>query len=359
MSRSIIHVDMDYFFAQVEIRDNPKLKDLPVAIAFPDSPRSVLCTSNYIARKFGVKSAMPLKKAKALCKNLIIVPPNFSKYEEASRIIQEIFLQFTDLIEPLSLDEAFLDVSHIDNPSELAQKIKNEIFVQTHLTASVGLAPNKFLAKIASDWNKPNGLHIIHENEILDFAQNLPVSLIPGVGPRALETFMALNISKLSDIKNIEHAKLYHYFGNFAVDLKNYSLGIDQREVIANRLRKSLSVETTLDQDLFYSEELITVIDSLFPEIESRLEEYFQEFGPRPMQKYHLKIKFKDFSTQTFDRSFPLTDKINLQQYQEEIKGHIKFCMLKKELPVRLIGLGIRFYENDKHNKTNQLSLFF
>ncbi|RPJ74960.1 MAG: DNA polymerase IV, partial [Alphaproteobacteria bacterium] len=164
--KKIIHVDMDCFYAQVEMRDNPSLQNIPLAIGGLPGTRSVLCTSNYIARKFGVKSAMPTDYAIRLCPNLVVLTPNFKKYTAASEIIQSIFQKYSSQVEPLSLDEAFLDVSDSPNATALAMHIKNEILMRTGLTASVGVAPNKFLAKIASDWKKPNGLFVIKPTNV-------------------------------------------------------------------------------------------------------------------------------------------------------------------------------------------------
>ncbi|MCE3269463.1 MAG: dinB, partial [Burkholderiales bacterium] len=204
LNRKIIHIDMDCFYAAIEIRDNPELINKPVAVG-GNSERSVLCTCNYVARRYGVHSAMSSRIAKSKCKDLIILPVNMSKYKKAAKIIQSIFFEFTNLVEPLSLDEAYLDVTsnqnHNNSASLIAQDIRERIWDEVNLTASAGIAPNKFLAKIASGWNKPNGQFVIPPNMINSFVANLPVEKIFGVGKVTLAKLHKMNIKKCIDVQ--------------------------------------------------------------------------------------------------------------------------------------------------------------
>ena len=242
---------MDCFYAQVEMRDNPSLQNVPLAIGGLPGTRSVLCTSNYIARKFGVKSAMPTDYAMKLCPNLIVLVPNFKKYSKASEIIQSIFQNYSTLVEPVSLDEAYLDVSNAKSATDIAVEIKKAIFTRTGLTASVGVAPNKFLAKIASDWQKPNGLFVIPPANVESFVKTLPVKLIPGIGKKGVEIFDSIGVKTCDDLNKIPHSILSMHFGKFSNSLYQYAKGADDREVISEWERKSLSVETTFSKDIF------------------------------------------------------------------------------------------------------------
>ncbi|CAM3765238.1 DNA polymerase IV [Bordetella tumulicola] len=251
-SRKIVHVDMDAFYASVEQRDNPSLRGLPVVVAWEGS-RSVVCAASYEARRFGVYSAMSVARAQRLCPDAIYVPPDFNRYREVSRQVRHVFARHTDLIEPLSLDEAYLDVTlnktGLASATAVAQAIRSEILEETRLTASAGVAPNKFLAKIASDWNKPNGLFVIKPSQILAFLQPLPVRKVPGVGKVMQGKLDALGIHTVGDLSRHSAAELEHHFGRYGIRLHELSQGIDNREVQPDAPLQQISAETTLSVD--------------------------------------------------------------------------------------------------------------
>ena len=251
--RKIIHVDMDAFYASVEQRDDPALRGKPVVVAWRGA-RSVVCAASYEARTFGVRSAMPAVRAERLCPHAVFVPPDFTRYRAVSRQVREIFLRHTDLVEPLSLDEAYLDVTvnHGGLPSatEVATRIRAAIREETGLTASAGVAPNKFLAKIASDWNKPDGLFVIKPEAVLDFLTPLPVERIPGVGKVMDGKLAALGIRAVGDLRLRTLEELESRFGRYGRRLHELALGIDEHPVVPNRPTQSISAEDTLAEDL-------------------------------------------------------------------------------------------------------------
>jgi len=251
--RKIIHVDMDAFYASVEQRDDPALRGKPVVVAWRGA-RSVVCAASYEARTFGVRSAMPAVRAERLCPHAVFVPPDFTRYRAVSRQVREIFLRHTDLVEPLSLDEAYLDVTvnHGGLPSatEVATRIRAAIREETGLTASAGVAPNKFLAKIASDWNKPDGLFVIKPETVLDFLTPLPVERIPGVGKVMDGKLAALGIRAVGDLRLRTLEELESRFGRYGRRLHELALGIDEHPVVPNRPTQSISAEDTLAEDL-------------------------------------------------------------------------------------------------------------
>jgi DNA polymerase-4 len=356
--KKIIHVDMDCFYAQVEMRDNPTLRNVPLAIGGLPGTRSVLCTSNYIARKFGVKSAMPTDYAIKLCPNLVVVSPNFKKYSLASEIIQSIFHRFSNSVEPVSLDEAYLDVSDAENATSIAIEIKKAIFSSTGLTASVGVAPNKFLAKIASDWKKPNGLFVIPPSQVESFVKELPAKLIPGIGKKGQEILNHLGVKTCQDLNKIPPEVLSQYFGKFSYDLYDYAKGVDNRDVVSDWERKSLSVEVTFSKDIRDENLLQFELENLYQEMLSRLEAHFDEEGEKKCRKVFVKVKFNDFSKTTCEETL---DSYDLEQWRKQLKPDIfmpllSHCLLKKGNAVRLIGLGVRFITQEDQGP-GQLSL--
>src|SRR5437764_12284 len=234
--RKIIHIDMDAFYASVEQRDDPSLVGRPVIVGWPGQ-RSVVCAASYEARKFGVHSAMPASRAKRLCPEAVFMPPNFDKYREVSGQIRTIFERHTPLVEPLSLDEAYLDVTEeltgIPTATEAAETIRREIREETRLTASAGVAPNKFLAKIASDWKKPDGLFVIRPHQVLDFLVPLPVRKIPGVGKATEKLLLDINIATVGDVRNFEPPQLVERFGKWGMRLWELARGVDESPVVA------------------------------------------------------------------------------------------------------------------------------
>lgn len=344
MERKIIHVDMDCFYAAIEMRDNPALRGEPIAVGGRSS-RGVLTTCNYEARKFGIHSAMPNFLAMRKCPHLIIMPVRFETYQFESKRIRLILNQYTDRVEPLSLDEAYLDVTRNDqNPADIAHQVKRQIRRVTGLTASAGVASNKMLAKIASDWEKPDGLFQIESTEIALFMSTLPVSKIWGIGKKTEEKLLEKGIRTCGDLQRFSSLELFHTFGKFGGDLYDLCRGIDYRQVNSNRLRKSVSVERTFSSNLETIEECALKARSLFLELE---EDLFRLKADRQISKIFLKMKFSDFTKTTVERSgLPIRESSAIILLSEAFG--------RKALPVRLIGLGVRFATN-RSQRSRQL----
>ena len=255
--RKIVHIDMDAFYASVEQRDDPRLRGKPVVVAWRGS-RSVVCAASYEARKFGVRSAMPAVRAERLCPDAVFLPPDFPRYRAVSGQVREIFKRHTDLIEPLSLDEAYLDVSEnktgLPTATQVARTIREQIRSELDLTASAGVAPNKFLAKIASDWRKPNGLFVIQPEEVDSFLLPLPVSRLPGVGKVTEEKLKSFQIQTVGELRAFDLSALERHFGRYGVRLPELARGIDNNEVIPDRPTQSISAEDTFEQDVTLTE---------------------------------------------------------------------------------------------------------
>ncbi|OZI74522.1 DNA polymerase IV [Bordetella genomosp. 12] len=252
-TRKIVHIDMDAFYASVEQRDRPELKGLPVIVAWTGA-RSVVCAASYEARPFGVHSAMAVSRAQRLCPDAVYVPPDFNRYRAVSRQVREIFARHTDLIEPLSLDEAYLDVTvnkqGLPSATAVAEVIRSQIRQETGLTASAGVAPNKFLAKIASDWNKPDGLFVVRPSRVLAFLEPLPVRKVPGVGKVTQARLQALGIETVGELATHGLAELEHHFGRYGRRLYELARGLDEREVQPDQPLQQVSAETTFERDL-------------------------------------------------------------------------------------------------------------
>lgn len=256
--RKILHIDMDAFYASVEQRDDPSLRGKPVVVAWRGA-RSVVCAASYEARKFGVRSAMPAIRAERLCPQAIFVPPDFARYKAVSKLVREIFARHTDLIEPLSLDEAYLDVTEpftrledgsIPSATAIAGIIRAQIRDETSLTASAGVAPNKFLAKIASDWRKPDGQFVIKPAQVFDFLTPLPVGCIPGVGKVMQQKLETLGVATVGDLRALGAERLQREFGSFGLRLHQRALGIDERPVEPDQPVQSISSEDTFEHDV-------------------------------------------------------------------------------------------------------------
>lgn len=325
---------MDCFYAAIEMRDNPELENKPVAVGGSPDERGVICSCNYIARKFGVHSAMATARALRACPKLILLPVNMPKYREASKTINKIFLNFTDLVEPLSLDEAYLDVTeckhYCGSATMIAKSIRDKINWQLKLTASAGIAPNKLLAKIASDWNKPNGQFVITPNEVANFMQTLPIEKIFGIGKVTAEKFKKLNINTCSDLQKLPLADLIKHCGNFGAKLYELCRGIDNRSVTPNRTRKSLSVEETFTKDLSTKTECLKQLPKLITRLTRRLDSDLK------IKNQFIKIKFHDFTQTTVECISPNTD---LTTYEQLLTDGLN----RQQKPVRLIGIGVRF----------------
>ena len=311
--RKIIHIDMDCFFAAVEMRDNPALRDIPIAIGGSRVQRGVISTANYPARKFGVRSAMPTGMALKLCPHLTLLPGRFEAYREASNHIREIFSRYTSLIEPLSLDEAYLDVS--DSPhchgsaTLMAQEIRQTIFNELSLTASAGVAPVKFLAKIASDLNKPDGQFVLTPDEVPAFLKTLPLGKIPGVGKVSAAKLESMGLRTCEDVQKSDLAMLLKRFGKFGRILWERSQGIDEREIHNDRQRKSIGVERTLEEDIHEWSDCEAIIERLYPELERRLAKVKPDLL---IARQGVKLKFNDFQLTTQEHVWPKLNKDDL-----------------------------------------------
>jgi DNA polymerase-4 len=341
--RKIIHVDMDAFYASVEQRDDPSLRGLPVAVGGA-GPRGVLTTCSYEARKFGCRSAMPSVTARRLCPALIFRPPRFAVYNEVSRQIRDIFLDYTPHVEPLSLDEAFLDVTEdlkgIGSAVRIAELIRARIKAETGLTASAGVSYNKFLAKLASDQNKPDGLCLIRPAEGAKFAQGLPVRRFFGIGPRGAEKMAGLGIETGADIAACDIAFLRRHFGSQADYLYRAARGIDLRRVKANRARKSVGTERTLDKDISSGSALREVLAKIIELTWQRIEK--SESHGRTIT---LKLKHGDFSQLTRARSLPRP--VSSKSEFAAIGHALLDEVLPLAQPVRLVGLTLSALDDD------------
>ncbi|MBI2381098.1 MAG: DNA polymerase IV [Gammaproteobacteria bacterium] len=337
--RKVIHIDMDCFYAAIEMRDDPRLRGRPMAVGGRPDRRGVISTSNYEARAYGVRSAMASSQALRQCPDLIIVTPTMEKYAAESRRIRGIFAAYAERIEPLSFDEAFLDVTgsaHYQGSATLiAREIRERIFRETQLTASAGIAPNKFLAKIASDWRKPNGQFVVRPEEVDEFVRVLPVEKIFGVGKVTAAKMHELGLMSCGDVRAWSLAQLVEKFGSFGVQLYRLCRGIDERPVVSERMRKSLSVENTYDKDLPDVEACVAVLPELFGQLLERL----QRSGDAELaHKLFVKLKFSDFSQTTMECLASQPELERATQLLREAHARI-------ELPVRLVGVGVRFRE--------------
>jgi len=333
--RKIIHVDMDAFYASVEQHDHPELRGLPIAVG--GEHRGVVATASYEARKFGVKSAMSSRIAKERCPQIIFVKPRFQRYKEISRQIQEIFHEYTDLVEPLSLDEAYLDVTEnkkgIESANIIAREIRRKIFEKTGLTASAGISVNKFLAKVASDINKPNGQKTIHPSKISDFLDQLPIERFYGIGKVTANRMHELHIFNGSDLKKKTKDELEKLFGKTGIYYYNAARGIHHSAVVPNRIRKSVGVERTFWDDLLEDNEINEKIKNLSLELDGRMRQ--NQIQGKTLT---LKIKYSDFSQ--FTRSTTRT------QYFSTLQDYEKTALQLWEQrpynqPIRLLGLSI------------------
>ena len=306
--RKIIHIDMDCYYAAVEMRDNPEYRNVPLAIGGSSDRRGVISTCNYQARKFGVRSAMATAHALKLCPDLVLTPGRMALYSEISQQIREIFSRYTDKIEPLSLDEAYLDVSdcHLFSGSAtlIAEDIRRTIFEETQLTASAGVAPCKFVAKIASDENKPNGICVITPDKLDDFVINLTLGKIPGVGKVTQAKLNDIGLYTCADVRRYPLEDLIKRFGKFGSVIWDRSHGLDNRNLSTDRRRKSIGVERTMAEDICSEEDCRKMIDSLFPLLENRLNK-----SQAKIQSQGIKLKFSDFQQTTVEHRSQLLDK--------------------------------------------------
>jgi DNA polymerase-4 len=346
-ARRIIHIDMDCFYAAVEMRECPELAGRPLAVGGA-SGRGVLTTCNYAARAFGVRSAMPVFKAKELCPQLIIVPVRFELYRAASKKVRSIFARYTERIEPLSLDEAYLDVSHLKRPgAEIAAEIRAAIHAETGLTASAGIGPNKLVAKIASDWNKPNGQCLVSPSKVDLFMRALPVRRIWGVGPKSAARLAGHGIETCEQLQTKDRTWLAQEFGSFGLELYELCRGIDERPVEANRMRKSLSNERTFENNL---ESLDECRDLLRRQHAELLEDLRASAPDRTIAKLLVKLKFSDFRRTTAEMPSRQPEMKRYLQLLDEAWG-------RSGEPVRLLGIGVRFADTEGGSEQLELGL--
>jgi DNA polymerase IV len=351
--RKIIHIDMDAFYASVEQRDDPLLRGKPVIVAWRGN-RSVVCAASYEARRFGVRSAMPAVRAEYLCPNAVFLPPDFPRYRAVSRQVREIFKRHTDLIEPLSLDEAYLDVSEnktgLPTATQVARTIRAEIRSELSLTASAGVAPNKFLAKIASDWKKPDGLFVIQPEEVESFLLPLPVGRIPGVGKVTEEKLKQLEAQTVGDLRRLDLPALEGRFGRYGIRLYELARGIDKSEVIPDRPTKSISAEDTFEKDVLLAE--------IEPMIR-QLAEYTWAASRKESRIAHtvvLKLKTSEFKilTRSHTPSSPPSSCEELTYIALSLRDRVG---LGSQQRFRLVGVGLsNFREPD--DASTQSALF-
>ena len=342
--RKIIHIDMDAFFASVEQRDNPELRGKPIAVGY-DGSRGVVSTASYEARPYGVHSAMSIAQAKRRCPDLIIVPCHFERYKEVSRQIHEVFHEYTDLVEPISLDEAFLDVTEnkkgIALAVDIAKDIKQKIFERTSLTASAGVSYNKLLAKIASDMRKPNGIYIVHPERAMNFIARLPIEKLWGIGPKTAIKMHEMGVFTGEQLRNISYNHLVQVFGKMGKVYYDFSRGIDERPVVISRERKSVGCERTFLEDLHVKSKIVIELYHITIELVERLSR--SKFEGRT-----LTLKLKWDATTQITRS--LTQE-KILRTKEDILPLAKQLLRETEYetrPIRLMGLSVSSPTNDE-----------
>jgi DNA polymerase-4 len=346
--RKIIHIDMDAFYASVEQRDEPSLKGKPVIVGWPGE-RSVVCAASYEARKFGVHSAMPATRAMRLCPTAVFIHPNFEKYRAVSRDIRAIFERHTPLVEPLSLDEAYLDVTQeltgIPTATETAEKIRSEIRAETNLTASAGVAPNKFLAKIASDWRKPDGCFVIRPHQVERFLMPLPVRKIPGVGKATEKVLLEMKIETVGDLHQFTQEQLVERFGKWGTRLWELARGIDESPVEPSRPRKSWSSEATFPKDI--------PIDEVAKWVDSEARHLWETLQSKGMNGRTVTVKLRtgDFRTATRQmtpEAIPGSAD-DLAHIGVELLGRFAFSADAK---YRLAGIGVSNFVDEEAEPT-------
>jgi DNA polymerase-4 len=347
--RKIIHCDCDCFYASVEMRDDPSLRGRPLAVGGRADQRGVIATCNYEARRYGIHSAMATAQAVKLCPDLILIPPNMEKYRVASRQIMDIYRDYTDLVEPLSLDEAYLDVTnspHCKGSATLiAQEIRRRIFETVGITASAGVAPNKFVAKIASDWNKPDGLFLVRPGEVDAFVAALPVKKLFGVGKVTAAKLHSLGAQTCGDLRDWHIDKLQQHFGSFGGRLYDLCRGIDYRDVNPVRERKSISTEETYTPDVPDLAGCLALLPDLYEHLLGRIKRNNAE---KFINKLFVKIKFADFQRTTVEC-------VGYAPNMETYRRLMETGWLRASRPVRLLGVGVRLSDTET---VEQLSLF-
>jgi len=352
----IIHLDMDAFFASVEVREHPELAGLPVVVGGPSKSRGVVAAANYEARKFGIHSAMPMSQAVRLCPDVKVLPVNMSLYVSVSKQIHEIFNRYTPEIEPLSLDEAFLDVSGsvklFGSAAEIARKIKQDIKQELQLVVSAGIAPNKFVAKIASDIDKPDGFVVVEEHNMQSFLDPLPVKRIWGVGKKTEQQLHNYGITRIKDLRTQAERWLIDRFGKQGNHIYRLANGLDKREVISDARAKSISSESTFVEDISDKEALIAYLSHLTEQVAARLRE-----KDRKGKTVNIKIRYHDFTTIVRSKTLPESTN-QTEKIWQAVKSLFNTAMaagLSGRVAVRLLGVGVSGFVNDS---TQQGDLF-
>lgn len=334
--RKILHIDCDCFFAAVEMRDNPDLVFEPIAIGGLAESRGVISTCNYVAREFGVRSAMSTTLAMKKCPRLILLPTHMPLYKKVSSQVMAIIQRFGVTFEQVSIDEAYLEVDPSDSAIDVGHRIRKAVEEEVGITVSVGAAPNKFLAKVASDWNKPNGLFAIKPHQVERFVEQLPVSKIPGIGPKTTERLASRDIVFCIDVHSYSLLELVDWFGRAGASLYQRSRGVDNRALIVHRERKTISVEQTFAMDLYSEADLNVELVVLWERLVKRIDRAGVNWsGLSPF----IKIKFNDFSQITLSDHLMLTNLATFQQLLERARVRHTKEFIKG---IRLIGLGGR-----------------
>ena len=351
--RKIIHVDMDAFYASVEQRDDPKLRGKPVIVAWKGN-RSVVCAASYEARAFGVRSAMPTVRAERMCPTAIFVAPDFTRYRTVSKNVREIFMRHTDLIEPLSLDEAYLDVTQnktgLPTATLVARKIREQIHQELNLTASAGVAPTKFLAKLASDWRKPDGLFVIQPEEVDAFLLPLPVGRLPGVGKVTEEKLAKLGIKTVGELRSLELPRIEQEFGRYGVRLYELGRGIDENPVVQDRPTKSISVEDTFQEDV-----LLADTEHMIRRLAEKLWSASRKEARIP-RTIVLKLKTREFKilTRSHSSDNPPSSCDELTDIALKLRDRVD---LGPQQRFRLVGVGLSNFQDAGETKS-QPTLF-
>ena len=346
----VIHVDMDCFYAAVEMRENPRYLNRPLAVGGASERRGVIATCNYEARRFGVRSAMATANALRLCPHLKVVRGNMPLYKAVSAQIHSVFKRYTDRIEPLSLDEAYLDVSNSTqcqgSATLMAEQIRADILNLTGLTASAGVAPNKFLAKIASDINKPNGLCVIPPEQVDAFVKTLPLHKIPGIGRASTARLKAFGLQTAEDVRQFDPDILIRHFGSMGKMLLERCQGIDERDIVTHRIRKSVGVERTLAQDIHTHEQCWEMAEQLYPELCKRIARADCESR---IARVGVKLKFSDFRQTTVEHRSP---NVELARFRPLLDEAFARAAGKS---IRLVGIQVGLHAQ----LSNQLDLPF
>jgi DNA polymerase-4 len=352
MTDIILHIDMDAYFASIEQRDNPELKGKPVAVGGVKQ-RGVVAAASYEARKFGIRSAMPSHKARQLCKSLIFISPRFEVYKSDSLKIKNIFHEYSELVEPLSLDESYIDISHLTvsftQAADIALEIKQKIKDETKLTASAGISYNKFLAKTASDYDKPDGLYIIRPEQAENFLKELPIRKFFGIGAATAKKMNAIGVQTGADLLQKTEQELVQYFGKAGRHFYSIVRGIDNRPVNPHRVRKSVGVERTFDMDVNHINMLYRVVEKLSGMLIERVQ--------RHNKKGHtltLKLKYKDFTIVSKSKTYVYP--IN-PSHVEEIGKKLLDLAWDRKKGVRLLGLTLSNLEGNEGIKQLQLDM--